>query len=108
MYVGFDEPRSLGRVETGAQAALPIFYDFMKDALKDVPDTSFRIPQGIKLVRVNPDTGKPSAPGDRTVIIEALKPDFEFNDRQRVIGEEGDNIAGPEQDNGSLQIGAEY
>ncbi len=108
VYVGFDEPRSLGRVETGAQAALPIFYDFMKDALKDVPDTSFRIPQGIKLVRVNPNTGKPSAPGDGTVIIEALKPDFEFNDRQRVIGEEGDNIAGPEQDNGSLQIGAEY
>lgn len=108
VYVGYDEPRSLGRVETGAQAALPIFYDFMQDALKDVPDTSFRIPEGIKLVRVNPDTGKPSAPGDATVIIEALKPDFEFNDRQRVIGDGDESIAGPEQDNGSLQIGAEY
>ena len=108
VYVGFDEPRSLGRVETGAQAALPIFYDFMQDALKDVPDSSFRIPEGIKLVRVNPNTGKPSAPGDSTVIIEALKPDFEFNNRQRVIGDEDDNIAGPEQDNGALQIGAEY
>ena len=108
VYVGFDEPRSLGRVETGAQAALPIFYDFMQDALKDVPDTSFRIPQGIKLVRVNPNTGKPSAPGDSTVIIEALKPDFEFNNRQRVIGDDDDNIAGPEQDGETLQIGAEY
>ena len=108
VYLGFDEPRSLGRVETGAQAALPVFYDFMKDALKDVPDTAFRIPEGIKLVRVNPNTGKPSSPSDSTVIIEALKPDFEFNNRQRVIGDEDDNIAGPEQDNGGVQIGAEY
>ena len=63
VYIGYDEPESLGRYETGAQAALPIFYDFMAEALKDVPDTSFRIPEGIKLVRVNPMTGKPSAPG---------------------------------------------
>lgn len=108
VYLGFDEPRSLGRVETGAQAALPVFYDFMQEALKDVPDTAFRIPEGIKLVRVNPETGKPSSPSDKTVIIEALKPDFQFNNRQRVIGSEEDNIAGPEHDNGGVQIGAEY
>ena len=108
IYLGFDEPRSLGKVETGAHAALPVFYDFMQDALKDVPDMAFRIPEGIKLARVNPDTGKPSSPSDSTVIIEALKPDFEFNNRQRVIGDENDNIAGPEQDNGGVQIGAEY
>ena len=108
VYVGFDEPESLGRTETGAASALPIFYDFMKEALKDTPDTSFRIPAGIKLVRVNPETGKPSAPGDRVVIIEALKPDFDFNNRQRVIGDEDSLVAGPEQDNSSLQIGGEY
>ena len=108
VYVGFDEPESLGRTETGAASALPIFYDFMKEALKDTPDTSFRIPAGIKLVRVNPETGKPSAPGDRVVIIEALKPDFDFNTRQRVIGDGDSLVAGPEQDNSSLQIGGEY
>lgn len=108
VYVGFDEPESLGRTETGAASALPIFYDFMKEALKDTPDTSFRIPAGIKLVRVNPETGKPSAPGDRVVITEALKPDFDFNNRQRVIGDGDSFVAGPEQDNSSLQIGGEY
>lgn len=108
VYVGFDEPESLGRYETGAAAALPIFYDFMKEALKDKPDTSFRIPTGIKLVRVNPETGKPSAPGDKLVIIEALKPDFDFNNRQRVIGDENSLVAGPEQDDSNLQIGGEY
>ena len=108
VYVGFDEPESLGKYETGAQAALPIFYDFMEKALKDVPDTSFRIPQGIKLVRVNPQTGKPSGLGDTTYIIEALKPDFDFNNRQRVIGENDAVIGGPEQSDSSVQMGGEY
>lgn len=108
VYIGYDEPESLGRYETGAQAALPIFYDFMAEALKDVPDTSFRIPEGIKLVRVNPMTGKPSAPGDTTVIIEALKPDFDFSNRQRVIGDSDSLVAAPEQEDSDIQIGGEY
>ena len=109
VYVGFDEPESLGRAETGAQAALPIFYDFMDEALKGVPDSSFRIPAGIKLVRVNPQTGRPSSPGDATVIIEALKPDFEFDNRQRVIGNGDSAVVGSGQDGSSgLQIGGEY
>lgn len=108
VYVGYDEPISLGRAETGARAALPVFYDFMAEALKNEPDTNFRIPEGIKLVRVNPQTGKPASPGDSTVIIEALKPDFEFNDRQRVIGGGDESIAGPENDDGAIQMGGEY
>ena len=108
VYIGYDEPESLGMAETGAHAALPIFYDFMKDALKDTPDTSFRIPAGIKLVRVNPYTGKPSAPGDNASIIEAVKPDFEFNNRQRVIGDDDAVVVGPENENSSLQLGGEY
>ena len=109
VYVGYDEPESLGRYETGAQAALPIFYDFMAEALKDVPDTSFRIPAGIKLVRVNPQTGRPSSLGDSTVITEAVKPDFDFNNRQRQIGNDDNPIASTEQEeNSGLQIGGEY
>lgn len=107
VYIGFDEPTSLGQAETGAHAALPIFYDFMEAALKDTPDTSFRIPAGIKLVRVNPYTGKPSAPGDGVAIMEALKPDFEFYNRQRVIGHD-DSAVAPENENSSLQLGGEY
>ena len=108
VYIGYDEPESLGMAETGAHAALPIFYDFMKEALQDTPDTSFRIPAGIKLVRVNPYTGKPSAPGDKAAIIEALKPDFEFNNRQRVVGDDNSVVAAPENENSSLQLGGEY
>ena len=107
VYIGFDEPISLGKIETGAHAALPIFYDFMKEALKGTPDTSFRIPGGIKLVRVNPYTGRPSSPSDKTVIIEALKPDFEFNNRQRTIGE-GSGMAPVSNEGGSIQVGGEY
>lgn len=109
VYVGYDEPVSLGRVETGAAAALPIFYDFMKEALKDVPDTNFRIPQGIKLVRVNPKTGRLSQPGDATVITEAIKPDYSFDhSKQRVIGGSGEDAVVIDGDNDGLLVGGEY
>ena len=108
VYVGYDEPESLGKIETGAHAALPIFYDFMQEALKDIPDTSFRIPAGMKLVRVNPYNGKPAGAGDTTVIMEALKPDFEFYNRQRVIGDGSSTVVGSDSENSSLQIGGEY
>ena len=108
VYIGFDEPESLGRSETGAQAALPIFYDFMEQALKGTPNANFRIPAGIKLARVNPDTGKPSAPDDKVVITEALKPDFDFNSRQRVIGESDTFMSGSGESDDGLQMGGEY
>jgi len=108
VYVGFDEPVDLGHSETGARAALPIFYDFMQEALKDVPDTNFRIPAGIKLVRVNPKTGKPATPNDTVVITEALKPDFDFNNRQRVIGGDDSPVIDSNNDGNTVQIGGEY
>ncbi|MCQ2741250.1 MAG: hypothetical protein MJ210_03945, partial [Alphaproteobacteria bacterium] len=87
-YVGFDEPRTLGRYETGATAALPVFYDFMEEALAGKPDQPFRIPSGIKLVRINHNTGKPATPTDDAVIWEALKPEAVLRKaKQRVIGE---------------------
>ena len=109
VYVGYDEPETLGRYETGAAAALPIFYSFMQEALKDVPDTNFRIPQGIKLVRINPKTGKLSQPGDDTVITEALKPDYSFDaSNQRVIGGDGEEAVVLDNNDDMLQVGGEY
>ncbi len=121
VYVGFDEPRTLGRIETGAAAALPIFYDFMQEALASQPDIPFRIPTGIKLVRINHDTGKPATPADKSVIVEALKPDFDFDrSKQRVIGggeTSDDNEAGTADDknmfeasegNDDFQLGTQY
>jgi penicillin-binding protein 1A len=74
VYVGFDEPRNLGRGEAGSRAALPIWKDFMAQALADAPATPFRIPDGIRMMRVSHATGQPARPGDQDVIWEAFKP----------------------------------
>ena len=117
IYIGFDEPRTLGKRETGATAALPIFYDFMQQALKDQPDIPFRIPNGIKLVRVNHNTGKPATPMDKAVIVEALKPDFDFDKQgQRVIGDDSAATSETEtpasgyssDEGGDFQLGGQY
>lgn len=118
IYVGFDEPRSLGKQETAAAAALPIFYDFMKDALANQADTPFRIPDGIKLVRVNYNNGKPATPKDKVVIMEALKPNFILDGSQRVIGSDSKSIDSSEIDNAKIfedaiedneiQLGTQY
>ncbi|MEX0808711.1 MAG: penicillin-binding protein 1A [Dongiaceae bacterium] len=73
VYVGFDQPQTLGGKEQGASAAAPIFTAFMMDALADAPAIPFRIPPGIKLVRVNAETGQRATAGDTKVIFEAFK-----------------------------------
>lgn len=73
VFIGFDEPRSLGPKETGGAVAAPVFRDFIQAALKDEPKTPFRVPPGVSLVRVNKATGRPAAPGDTRVILEAFK-----------------------------------
>jgi penicillin-binding protein 1A len=77
VYVGYDQPKGLGRHETGGRVAAPIFRDFMAAALKNQPAIPFRIPPGIELVRVNATTGQLARPGDKTVIYEAFKPGTE-------------------------------
>jgi penicillin-binding protein 1A len=56
-WIGFDTPHTLGRGETGAQAALPIWMGYMGAALKGVPEQPLSPPGGVVSVRVNPDTG---------------------------------------------------
>ncbi|MGH6989913.1 MAG: penicillin-binding protein 1A, partial [Stellaceae bacterium] len=77
VYVGFDTPRTLGRHETGASVAAPIFKEFMATALKNKPPVPFRTPPGILLVRVDHYTGELPYPGDKNVILEAFKPGTE-------------------------------
>jgi penicillin-binding protein 1A len=57
IYVGFDDRRSLGETESGAHAALPIWVNFMREALKPLPVVPFTIPEGVTFVRVDPTTG---------------------------------------------------
>jgi penicillin-binding protein 1A len=74
VYIGFDQPSSLGHGETGGNVAAPVVRDFMREALVDVPPVPFRAPPGIKLVRVNHKSGLPAGAGDKTAIMEAFKP----------------------------------
>lgn len=74
VYVGFDNPRSLGRRETGSSVAVPVFRDFMAQALANQPAIPFRIPPGIQLVRIAGSTGLPAGPDDEQVVLEAFKP----------------------------------
>ncbi len=85
VFAGFDEPKTLGPKETGSSVAAPIFRDFMAAALKSQPAIPFRIPTGIRLVRVNGDTGRLAKPGDRKVVLEAFKPGSEPSGEQVVI-----------------------
>jgi penicillin-binding protein 1A len=77
VFVGFDAPATLGQQEQGASVAVPIFKQFMEQALKEAPSIPFRIPPGVRLVRVNAETGLPARPGDRDVILEAFRPGSE-------------------------------
>jgi len=76
VFVGFDEPRSLGRGEAGGRAAAPIFGAFMAEALEGQEVPPFRIPPGVTLVRVDPGTGMPAEPGG-PAILEAFRPGTE-------------------------------
>ncbi|MGO4526626.1 penicillin-binding protein 1A [Microvirga sp. 2MCAF35] len=76
VFLGYDRPRSLGRSAYGSRYAAPIVRAFLEQALADKPRTAFRVPAGIKLIPVDPDTGMRSAPG-AGAILEAFKPGTE-------------------------------
>ncbi len=63
VYIGYDQPKTLGRKQTGSRVALPAFIDFMQSALADEPATPFRTPPGIMMVEVDRATGLPPQPG---------------------------------------------
>ena len=72
VFMGYDKPRSLGDSAQAALYTAPIFRDFMKMALKDTPDTPFRVPPGIKLISVDVHSGMRSSGAGS--ILEAFKP----------------------------------
>ena len=86
VYLGYDKPRHLGKGMTGGVLVAPIVRDFMKVALADKPAVPFRVPAGIKLIRIDPKTGMRAGPGDQRVILEAFKPGTAPPDNYSVIG----------------------
>ncbi|HMA16258.1 MAG: penicillin-binding protein 1A [Bacteroidota bacterium] len=85
VYVGFDEPQTLGPQDTGSNVAAPIFKDFMGAALTKEDAVPFRIPPGLRMVRMNAETGQLARPGDRNVFLEAFKPGTEPTGREVVL-----------------------
>src|SRR5581483_1151909 len=86
VYLGYDKPRHMGKGATGGLIAAPVVRDFMKVALADKPAVPFRVPAGIKLIRIDPKTGMRAGPGDQRVILEAFKPGTAPPDGYSVIG----------------------
>jgi penicillin-binding protein 1A len=84
VFMGYDRPRSLGDSATAGQYAAPIFRDFMKLALKDKPDTPFRVPPGAKLISVDAKTGLRSSGSG--AFLEVFKPGTAPPDSYTVIG----------------------
>ena len=88
VFIGYDDPDSLGDDQTGGHIAAPVFRDFMITALKDAPATAFRPPKSPRSHQVNPDTGGPAAAGI-SAIHDASKPGKEpgTNRNQDLSGE---------------------
>ena len=72
-YVGFDNPKSLGKYETGAKTALPIFKNFVKNAVKKEEARPFKVADNIIMKVIDPITGKKPSSSTKSTIIEAYK-----------------------------------
>ncbi len=95
LYMGYDQPRSLGRGATGGGLAAPVFKDFMKQYLVDQPKIDFKVPEGMKLIAINRKTGMRASPGEAGTMIEAFKPGTGPADTYWVIGMGNDGSNGP-------------
>ena len=73
VYVGFDEPKTLGKYETGAKAALPIFKKFVEKVIKKKDALPFKVPKGISLVVVDAETGLEPNTNTKKIIYESFK-----------------------------------
>tara|TARA_R110001599_G_scaffold353459_1_gene592431 strand:+ start:132174 stop:134618 length:2445 start_codon:yes stop_codon:yes gene_type:complete len=83
-WVGFDNYTPLGRREFGGTAALPIWIDFMRQALRDSPEQQRPVPPGLVSVRIDPDTGLLANPGQANAI-------FEYFPEEDIPGELGND-----------------
>ncbi|GHC61843.1 penicillin-binding protein 1A [Limoniibacter endophyticus] len=91
LYIGYDQPRSLGTGATGGGLSAPIFKDFMAAAMKDKPVVSFKVPEGMNVLPIDRKTGMLAREGQQGSIMEAFKPGTGPSDTYWVIG--GDQVA---------------
>ncbi len=72
-WTGFDDAKPLGDKETGSRAALPMWIDYMREALHDVPETPLIEPPGLITVRIDPKTGLLANTRQKDAIFETFR-----------------------------------
>lgn len=103
-WVGFDQPEPLGRYESGAKAALPIWVDFMRVALKGMDNTDLEQPENVVTVMVDAETGNYAGPVPDEDMVEASPEDE--SPEQQSADESPDTLTGSTEtteNGGSLQ-----
>ena len=75
-WVGFDDHRPLGRYETGSRAALPMWIDFMKEALEGRPERPYFKPRNIVAARIDPETGLLAHPAAENTVLETFRAEY--------------------------------
>jgi len=94
VWVGFDQSRPLGEGEEGSRTAVPIWIDFMAEALKGVPDRPWDMPGGLMQVRISPVTGELAGADDPDAVFETF-----MVDRLPVGSSPGNPAADPRRPN---------
>ena len=85
-WVGYDTNKQIGKGETGARAALPIWLDFMKEAVKNQPESDFEVPPGVVFASIHPQTGKLAPPNASYAIKEAFLEGTEPKESGSAVG----------------------
>ncbi len=86
VYIGYDEPKSLGRFETGSKTAMPVFKSFIKKAVNKGNARPFKVAKNIKMMVVDAKTGKKANFNSKSTVVEAFKKEnlkknfFDYND----------------------------
>ena len=78
-WVGFDNQKPLGKNETGAVAASPIWIEFMQGVLEGRPKKTFSVPDGVVFMRVDAETGRPATSQSEKVSYECFKEESPLN-----------------------------
>jgi len=78
-WVGFDNQKPLGKNETGAVAASPIWVEFMQGVLEGRPKKTFAVPEGVVFMRIDSETGKPATSQSEKVSYECFKEESPLN-----------------------------
>ena len=92
VYVGFDNPKSLGKKETGARTAMPIFKEFIKKSVKKEDARPFKVAENVTLMVIDPKTGKKASFGSKKTIIEVFKKkDLDKTNKNMIINNRFNN-----------------